>query len=119
MNNLLTIPSKDPLSLPEDYTEPNDLRQQDATTVESSDGSFDPVVSEAVPPVVSETAPPDDTQLLPDPPDFEPPQPRGRPFQPGATFGRGRPKGARNRYTADAEAVLELRATLLAGKCTE
>jgi len=34
-------------------------------------------------------------------------KPRGRPFQPGNTFGRGRPKGSRNRDTAPAKTLLE------------
>lgn len=34
-------------------------------------------------------------------------KPRGRPFQTGNTFGRGRPKGSRNRETAPAKKLLE------------
>jgi hypothetical protein len=34
-------------------------------------------------------------------------KPRGRPFQTGNTFGRGRPKGSRNQDTAPAKKLLE------------
>jgi hypothetical protein len=34
-------------------------------------------------------------------------QPRGRPFQPGNKFGRGRPKGSRNRVTAPVKKLLD------------
>ena len=33
--------------------------------------------------------------------------PRGRPFQPGNNWGRGRPKGSRNRKTLLAEELLD------------
>jgi hypothetical protein len=39
--------------------------------------------------------------------------PRGRPFQPGNHFGRGRPKGSRNRKTGLAEALLDSHAEAL------
>ena len=39
--------------------------------------------------------------------------PRGRPFQPGNHFGRGRPKGSRNRKTWLAEALLDSHAEAL------
>ena len=34
-------------------------------------------------------------------------KPRGAPFQPGNTFGRGRPKGSRNKSTQAALGLLE------------
>jgi hypothetical protein len=34
-------------------------------------------------------------------------KPRGRPFEPGNAFGRGRPKGSRNRDAAPAKKLLE------------
>jgi hypothetical protein len=39
--------------------------------------------------------------------------PRGRPFPPGNHFGRGRPKGSRNRKTGLAEALLDSHAEAL------
>jgi hypothetical protein len=32
---------------------------------------------------------------------------RGRPFEPGNKFGRGRPKGSRNKRTAEAQALFD------------
>jgi hypothetical protein len=43
--------------------------------------------------------------------------PRGRPFPPGNTLGRGRPKGSRNKAKAPGQQLLEDNAELLARKC--
>jgi hypothetical protein len=43
--------------------------------------------------------------------------PRGRPFPPGNTLGRGRPKGSRNKTKAPGQQLLEDNAELLARKC--
>jgi hypothetical protein len=43
-------------------------------------------------------------------------KPRGRPFEPGNRFGRGRPKGSRNRDTAPAKKLLEEYASHLTRK---
>jgi hypothetical protein len=42
---------------------------------------------------------------------------RGKPFQPGNSFGRGRPKGSRNKSTAAALALLGEHAEALMRKC--
>jgi hypothetical protein len=41
---------------------------------------------------------------------------RGRPFQPGNTFGRGRPKGSRNKASQSAQSVIESHAVAIADK---
>jgi hypothetical protein len=43
--------------------------------------------------------------------------PRGRPFQPGNTLGRGRPKGSRNRSKSPAQELLDEYAPHLTRKC--
>jgi hypothetical protein len=43
--------------------------------------------------------------------------PRGRPFQPGNTFGRGRPKGSRNKSKSPAQDLLDEYAPNLMRKC--
>jgi hypothetical protein len=42
---------------------------------------------------------------------------RGRPFEPGNTMGRGRPKGSRNKKTAQAQAILDQFTEPLVKKC--
>jgi hypothetical protein len=44
-------------------------------------------------------------------------EPRGRPFQPGNTFGRGRPKGSPNKTTKRMQAMLEKYSDSILGKC--
>lgn len=44
-------------------------------------------------------------------------RPRGRPFEPGNKFGRGRPKGSRNRSKAPGQALLEQHEEAVARKC--
>jgi hypothetical protein len=44
-------------------------------------------------------------------------QPRGRPFEPGNTFGRGRPKGSPNKITKKMQAMLCNYSEPLLGKC--
>lgn len=44
-------------------------------------------------------------------------QPRGRPFQPGNQFGRGRPKGSRNKTTMVAQKLLEDHSESIVRKC--
>lgn len=41
----------------------------------------------------------------------------GRPFQPGNTFGRGRPKGSRNKRSAVAQEILDQHSDPLSRKC--
>jgi hypothetical protein len=43
--------------------------------------------------------------------------PRGRPFPPGNTLGKGRPKGSRNKPKAPGQALLDEYALPLTGKC--
>ena len=43
--------------------------------------------------------------------------PRGRPFQPGNTLGRGRPKGSRNKPKSPEQQLLEQYATAVLSKC--
>ena len=42
---------------------------------------------------------------------------RGRPFEPGNKFGRGRPKGSRNKKTVVAQQLLDSHAESLVRKC--
>lgn len=42
---------------------------------------------------------------------------RGRPFQPGNKFGRGRPRGSRNKATLAAQALLDGHSDTLIKKC--
>ena len=42
---------------------------------------------------------------------------RGRPFQPGNTIGRGRPKGSRNKTTKQMQEMLERYSEPIVGKC--
>src|SRR5437667_3683056 len=44
-------------------------------------------------------------------------KPRGRPFPPGNTFGRGRPKGSRNKTTFAAQQLLDEYGEALTRKC--
>jgi hypothetical protein len=44
-------------------------------------------------------------------------KPRGRPFSPGNTFGRGRPKGSRNKATAPGQQLLDQYSESLTRKC--
>jgi len=44
-------------------------------------------------------------------------QVRGRPFQPGNRFGRGRPKGSRNKRSAQAQEILDQYTEPLIKKC--
>jgi len=44
-------------------------------------------------------------------------QPRGRPFEPGNTLGRGRPKGSRNKANPPGQDLIEQYAPQLTGKC--
>jgi hypothetical protein len=44
-------------------------------------------------------------------------KPRGRPFQPGNTYGKGRPKGSRNKFTLAAQRLLEEHCESLTRKC--
>ena len=44
---------------------------------------------------------------------------RGRPFQPGNTFGRGRPRGSRNNTTLAAQELLARYAEPLVRKCVQ
>ena len=44
-------------------------------------------------------------------------QVRGRPFQPGNTFGRGRPKGSRNKLTQKMQELLQQKSEHLMTKC--
>ena len=44
-------------------------------------------------------------------------QPRGRPFAPGNKFGRGRPRGSRNRVTLALQEMLGQHAEALVKKC--
>jgi len=44
-------------------------------------------------------------------------KPRGRPFEPGNSFGRGRPRGSRNKATLEAERLLEQYSAPLVRKC--
>jgi hypothetical protein len=46
-------------------------------------------------------------------------EPRGRPFAPGNTLGRGRPKGSRNKASSDGQDLLDKYAVHLVGKCIE
>jgi predicted DNA-binding protein (UPF0251 family) len=46
-------------------------------------------------------------------------EPRGRPFTPGNTAGRGRPKGSRNKASSDGQDLLDKYAPHLVGKCIE
>ena len=46
-------------------------------------------------------------------------QPRGQPFQPGNSFGRGRPKGSRNRSTKLAQELLDNYSSALISKCIQ
>ena len=46
-------------------------------------------------------------------------EPRGRPFAPGNTLGRGRPKGSRNKASSDGQDLLDKYAPHLVGKCIE
>lgn len=42
---------------------------------------------------------------------------RGKPFQPGNTFGRGRPPGSRNKVASPLQQTLEERGEILTKKC--
>src|SRR5438093_12446070 len=42
---------------------------------------------------------------------------RGRPFEPGNNFGRGRPKGSRNKIRLEAQQLLEQHAEPIIRKC--
>lgn len=44
-------------------------------------------------------------------------QPRGKPFQPGNKFGKGRPRGSRNKVSAEAQQLLEQFTVPLIRKC--
>jgi hypothetical protein len=44
-------------------------------------------------------------------------KPRGRPFQPGNPGGKGRPKGARNKFTRAAQRLLEEHCESITRKC--
>ena len=44
---------------------------------------------------------------------------RGRPFEPGNTFGRGRPQGSRNKTTLLAQEMLQSHAPEIVNKCLE
>ena len=44
-------------------------------------------------------------------------EPRGRPFEPGNKFGKGRPKGSRNKGKAEQQKILEEYAAPLMRKC--
>ena len=44
-------------------------------------------------------------------------KPRGRPFSPGNTFGRGRPKGSRNKAKAPGQQLLDQYSESLTRKC--
>lgn len=44
-------------------------------------------------------------------------KPRGRPFQPGNRYGKGRPKGSRNKVTRAARELLEQYSEALMRKC--
>ncbi len=44
-------------------------------------------------------------------------QPRGRPFEPGNKMGRGRPRGSRNKRTAQAQAILDQYAESITKRC--
>ena len=44
-------------------------------------------------------------------------EPRGRPFAPGNTLGRGRPKGSRNKAGSPGQELLDEYATKLVAKC--
>ena len=44
-------------------------------------------------------------------------QMRGRPFEPGNKMGRGRPKGSRNKRTAQAQAILDQYSEPILKKC--
>ena len=46
-------------------------------------------------------------------------EPRGRPFAPGNTLGRGRPKGSRNKASSVEQDLLDKYAPHLVGKCIE
>lgn len=44
-------------------------------------------------------------------------RPRGRPFSAGNQFGQGRPKGSRNRWTLEAQKLLEKYSESVVSKC--
>jgi len=46
-------------------------------------------------------------------------KPRGKPFQPGNTFGRGRPKGSKNKATQEMQQLLAEYGPLLIRKCIQ
>src|SRR6266567_145499 len=44
-------------------------------------------------------------------------RPRGRPFQPGNEYGKGRPKGSRNKFTLAAQRLLEEHSESIVRQC--